>query len=158
MIAVANSRHRLFVKNISSFISKLVNDFDKQWLEQSLVYPLLKTKKGYVIAETNFTPFNAYEKFNAAGTGVKIHTVYTTKAQILEAIHSNETVKDDSNINLVTVLLLQDKITWEQAVLALDNQSFIPDILGYMGLKSGWGEKMTTDGLFFRRQRLQRTK
>lgn len=141
MIAIANSQHKLFVKNISSFISDIADDFDKQWLEQSLVYPLLKTKNGYVIAETNFTPFDTYERFNTGRTEIKIHKVYTTKAKILEAIHDNEPAKNDSAINLVAELVLQDKITWEQAVLAMDNQNFTPDILGYMGLKKGWSEK-----------------
>jgi adsorption protein B len=139
MIAVANSQHRLFVKNVSSFINNIADDFNKQWLEQSLIYPLLKTKNGYVIAETNFTPPDTYERFKTDRTKIKIHTVYTTKAKILEAIHNNDTVKDDSNINLVTEMLQKDKITWEQAVLALDNQNFIPDILGYMGLKPAEG-------------------
>ncbi|HOB28690.1 MAG TPA: glycosyltransferase [Bacillota bacterium] len=133
MIAVASSQHKLFVKNISSFISNTVDEFDKHWLEQSLIYPLLKTKNGYVFAETNFTPPDTFENLKTGGAG--IHTVFTTKAKVLEAINSHGTASADSSVNLVTELLLQDKITWEQAVLALDNQNFIPDILGYMGLR-----------------------
>lgn len=133
MTAVASSQHRLFVKNISSFTCDIADDFDKEWLEQSLVYPLLKTKNGYVMAETNFTQADVYE--NLEFEGIEIHTVYTTKTKILDSIHGTDTVKGYLNIDFITELLMQDKITWQQAVLALDNQDFTPDILGYMGLK-----------------------
>ncbi|WP_281004388.1 glycosyltransferase [Mahella australiensis] len=134
MIAVAASQHRLFVKNISLFKSDAANDFDKQLLAQSSFYPLLKVNDGYVIAQTNFTPPDAYNSF--IDDGYNIYTVYTTKDRVLEAI---ETVNNEgSNLtnNLVNELLRQDKITWEQAVLAIDNQSYIPNIIGYMGIGS----------------------
>ena len=138
MIAVAGSQRRLFIKDISPFISDIVDDFDRQWLEQSSVYPLLKTEDGYVIAETNFTPADAYESLETDRT--KIHVVYTTKAGVLKAIHGTDTVRAYSSTNSITRLLMQDKITWQQAVLALDHQDFAPDILGYMGLKPAEAE------------------
>lgn len=93
---------------------------------------LLKTKDGYVFAETDFTPSNTYENLKTGET--EIHIVYTIKVKILEAIYNPDTARTNSNINLITKLLLQDKITWEQAMLALDNQSIVP-ILVYMMLK-----------------------
>lgn len=138
MIAVAGSQRRLFIKDISPFISDIVDDFDRQWLERSQVYPLLKTKDGYVIAETNSTPADACKNLETDGT--KIHIIYTTKAGVLKAIHSIDTKEAHSSTSLVTELLMQDKITWQQAVLALDHQDFTPDILGYMGLRPAEGE------------------
>lgn len=134
IIAVAASQHKLFIKNIPLFKSGVANDFDKQLLTQSLSYPLLKVNDGYVIAQTNFTPADAYSSF--IDEGYNIYTVYTTKNKILEAI--NAINNEDSNLinDSVAEMLRQGKITWEQAVLAIDNQFYTPNILGYMGIGS----------------------
>jgi len=133
MTAVAVSKHKLFIKDISPFIGNAANDFDKKWLEQSLIYPIIKTKSGYVFAETNFTPPDVYEDF----VGSEIKIVYTTKSEVMKAINGINTLEGDSEYRLIYELLEKDRISCEQAVLAISSQHLIPDILVYMGLKTG---------------------
>lgn len=140
MIAVAASQNKLFVKNISLFKSDIVESFDKSLLTQLLFYPLLKLNDGFVVAKTNFTPHYAFKNF--IDDGYNIYTVYTTKDRVLEAIGTIDNESINTINDSVIELLSQGKITWEQAILAIDNQSYIPNIIGYMGIGSALSESI----------------
>jgi len=81
-----------------------------------------------VIAKTYSTPEDI--QFSLQNN---IYITYSTKRRILDAINSSQL---DSNpvLNKVLSLLNEGKITWEQAVLAVDNSVFVPNILDYMGI------------------------
>jgi len=81
-----------------------------------------------VIAKTYSTPEDI--QFSLQNN---IYITYSTKSRILDAINSSQL---DSNpvLNKVLSLLNEGKITWEQAVLAVDNSVFVPNILDYMGI------------------------
>ncbi len=129
--AVASVQQKIFVKDISAFSSSLVDTFNKVDLKKSLVYPLLKTNKGYVFAITELSD-----------TGYKIpelqaessRFVYTTKQGIIKALQSQNNSESQS-YHLICDSLNAGAISWEQAVLALDRHRYTPDILGFMGLK-----------------------
>ena len=131
MVAIAALQHKVFVKNVSLFKSDAVNDFDKQLLTESLFYPLFELNDGYVIAQTEFTPVEVYNDLTAKG--LHIYVTFSTKASVLEAIN-NPPVVHNSVRDTVDALLRDNKITWEQAVLAVDNSVSMPDILKCMGL------------------------
>jgi len=97
-----------------------------------MAFPLIKTKNYCVVAQTNFTPVNLYKQFNV--TPDKIRTVFTTSENVMKAINNSALPQVSNEYDLVADLLEKNKITWEQAVIALDNQGFIDDILDYMGL------------------------
>ena len=126
--AISTLQHKVFVKNVYLFQSELKNEFDKEFLTQSLFFPLLKVSNGYVIAKTYSTPEDI--QFSSKND---IYITYSTKSRILDAINSSQL---DSNpvLNKVLSLLNEGKITWEQAVLAVDNSVFVPNILDYMGI------------------------
>ena len=132
MIAVAASQHKLFVKNISYFVSGTADEFDKQLLTDLLIYPLFKVNNGYVMALTNFTPPEAFNEL--VNKGCCIYPVYTTKENILQAINTISKENTNSIYNHINNMLMQNKITWEQAILAIDNQDFAQDIIEYMGI------------------------
>ena len=132
MIAVAASQHKLFVKNISYFVSRTADEFDKQLLTDLLIYPLFKVNNGYVMALTNFTPPEAFNEL--VNKGCCIYPVYTTKENILQAINTISKENTNSIYNHINNMLMQNKITWEQAILAIDNQDFTQDIIEYMGI------------------------
>jgi len=131
MIAIAALQHRVFVKNVSLFKSDAINDFGEQFLTKSLFYPLFKLDDGYVIAQTEFTPVEVYNDLMA--NGFHIYITFSTKAKVLKAIN-NPPVSHNNVRDTVDALLKDNKITWEQAVLAVDNSDLMPDILKYMGL------------------------
>ena len=60
--------------------------------------------------------------------------VYTTKASIMAAIHHRNKIAS-SAYKMVSEYLETGRITWEQAVLALNKHTHAPDILSLMGLK-----------------------
>lgn len=130
MSARADLRCRPFVKNITFFINDLAHEFEASWLEAGGVYPLFKTRQGYVFAETYFLVGNPYGKMGIKAE--QVERVYTTMEKILQAIYGE---KQSSLWSEAQSLLLQGKISGEQAVLAVDYQTFTPDILGYMGLR-----------------------
>jgi len=133
MIALAALQHKVFVKNVPLFKSNAINDFDRQFLTQSLFYPLFKVDSGYVIAQTEYTPTEFLNNLTANGTNIYI--TLTTKANVLEAINTT-TPNPNSIFDTVEDLLREKKITWEQAVLAVDYSNSVPNILEYMGIEA----------------------
>ncbi len=131
MSALAELHHRLFVKNVHLFKSDVAEDFDEQILNQALFYPLLKVNDGYVIAETEATSESIFNDIISSGT--KIYITYTTKERVLSAINTPQSCCS-SILDTVNALLKEGKITWEQAVIAVDNSLAMPDILEYMGI------------------------
>ena len=132
--AVASVEHKIFVKNISAFSSKLRAHFEKNALESLMVYPLLQTETGFVFAAAESSDIGAIPK-ELGLAAENCHFVFTTKAGILKAIRSTRDIASPG-YKLISEHLEMGRITWEQAVLALDKFYFAPDILAYMGLKS----------------------
>jgi len=133
MIAVAASQHKLFVKNVSFFTNGPAKNFDNAKLIQAMYYPLLKVSKEYVVAQTNITPEDAYK--DIIEEGYHVQTTYTTKDRILDAINKSDEYGAKALANdRIMELLYKNKINWEQAVLAIDNQNYTSDILNYMGI------------------------
>ncbi|MCE5193089.1 phage adsorption protein NrfB [bacterium] len=130
--AVSSVQHRLFVKNLGAFSADV--SIDKGELEELLVYPLMKTEDYWVFAQTNVTPPDAYKRLKLNPT--RVHIVYATKDSILKALHTPGDPRASREYRSISDLLLKNKITWEQAVLALDHQDVTPNILRYMGLRS----------------------
>lgn len=131
--ALANVQHKIFVKDISIFASSLATIFDKVLLESLLVFPLFRTKTGYVFARTEQSDIEEISGL----TGIQreqCNFVYSTKAGIMTAIHHHRNVAS-SAYRMVSEYLGAGWITWEQAVLALDKHHSVPDVLAYMGLK-----------------------
>lgn len=129
--AIACVQHKIFVKDISAFAG-LGADFDKELLEKSIIYPLLKLGKGYVLAVADSFGINR----RLLSLGLKTEEcgfVYTTKNSILKAVRSQNNTAS-SAYESICEYVNRGSITWEQAVLALDKYDFTPDILGYMGL------------------------
>lgn len=131
--AVANVQHKIFVKDISLFASNLTASFDMELLQKLLAFPLLRTKTGYVFA---ITEFSAIDKIcMALGLEMEHHNyVYATKTSIMEAIRRKRYVASMA-YKVVSKNLETGRITWEQAVIALDNHNSVPDALAYMGLE-----------------------
>ena len=131
MNAMSELYHKIFVKNVALFKSDLLKDFDERILNQALFYPLLKVDDGYVIAATEVIPEGALDDMISSGT--KIYITYTTKERVLNAISAPQSCCS-SILDTVNMLLKAGKITWEQAVIAVDNSLSMPDILEYMGI------------------------
>jgi len=131
MNAMSELYHKIFVKIVALFKSDLLKDFDERILNQALFYPLLKVDDGYVIAATEVIPEGALDDMISSGT--KIYITYTTKERVLNAISAPQSCCS-SILDTVNMLLKAGKITWEQAVIAVDNSLSMPDILEYMGI------------------------
>jgi adsorption protein B len=131
--AAAYVRHEIFVKDVSVFAGGLADAFDRALLERLLVYPLLRTKTGYVFAATEYSDTTEIPK--ALGLAPEeCSFVYTAKSSVLKAVCS-ESGGESPAYRLISEYLGAGSITWQQAVLALDKYDFTPDILAYMGLK-----------------------
>jgi len=131
--AISALQHKIFVKNVYLFKNDVIKEFDKEYLIQSLFYPLLKLDDGYVIAQTESTSESGFINVYMNSMNYNIYTTFSTKKRILEAINTSK--ENHSNIlNTVNTLIRDSKITWEQAVLAVDNSLLMPNILEYMGI------------------------
>lgn len=134
MRSIANVQHKLFIKEVSAF----KGDFKikPQDMELFQIYPLFKTEDCFVFAETNYTPSNAYEHLGL--NQAKVFTVITTRESVINAIKSKDVQSHHlPSYEYILNLLLEERITWEQAVLAFDTQiTYNADlgILNYMGL------------------------
>ncbi len=130
--AAANANHRIFVGNLSGFAVDQAG-LSKDTLEKLCVYPIMKVDAGYVFAASECT-----DKKEVSGM-LKVRPeecrfVDAPSKTILNAIRSQD---ENAPAQLQTIKKLFDagRITWEQAVLAMDKHDFAPDILAYMGLK-----------------------
>lgn len=134
--ALAASTHKLYVSDISAF-DNFQEQFDKQNMEQNLFCPILKYDDTYVVAETPFSDPSRYEETFADKGSLK--TVYTTKKAIMTRLSggSKPSQRDQELFRRLAALLDNGCLTWEQAVIALENRDFSSDILQYMGLGIG---------------------
>jgi len=133
--SLAASTHKLFVKDIHVYDPKLPKEFDTSTMVTGLFYPLMKLDNSCVVAETVFSDPELY-RCELDDTH-KIHTVYTSTKQIQNACAGNLQVNlsDQQFSMLVRSLLNEGVITWEQAVIALENRDFVFDVLEYMGVE-----------------------
>ncbi len=130
--ALAYVRHGISISNIAAFEADLAADFNRILLEKLLIYPLLKTREGYVFAKAESTDEAKITK--ALGlTDKSTRFVYASKSGITDALNSQSSAASVA-YQTVASYLTSGSITWEQAVLALDNYAYCSDILGYMGL------------------------
>ena len=132
--SLAASTHKLFVKDIHVYDPKLPKEFDTSKMVAGLFYPLMKLDNSCVVAETVFSDPESY-RCELDDTH-KIHTVYTTTKQIQNACAGNLQLnpRDQQFSMRVRNLLNEGVITWEQAVIALENRDFAFDVLEYMGV------------------------
>ncbi len=131
--AVASVRHLPFVNDISAYTGGPAARFDDAALKRLMVYPILQTKTGYVLAVTEATDLHALPE--ALGLDPKdCRFVYTTKHGILAALSGK--TEGIAAYRAVSGFYADGFITWEQAVLAIDNYASVPDILLSMGLKA----------------------
>jgi len=132
--ALAASTHKLFVKDIHLYDPKLPKKFDTSTMVAGLFYPLMRLDNSCVVAETLFSDPESY-RCELDDTH-KTHTVYTTTKQIDNACVGNLQVnpRDHKFSMRVRGLLNDGVITWEQAVIALENRDFAFDVLEYMGI------------------------
>lgn len=149
MSAVAAVQHKLFIKN-TTFESGIIDHRHIGFLRDAQICPILRTSDGYVIAETNFTKPEAREKLAAILKTDHFVSVFTTTAMLYGSIRNAcgkdshwaarkvSRISDSShfpdNTRLAVELLYEGGLNWEQAVLALEYQDAVPDILDYMGL------------------------
>ncbi len=132
MVAVASVQHGVFIDNLEAF----ANDggtyhLDPGLLGQVSVFPLIEAKGYLVMAQANDTPSDAYSRLGLDPADIRV--VYATKHSIVKALH-RDPAPPSRPYRAIVDLLRDDRILWEQAVIALDNQSFSPDILDYMGV------------------------
>lgn len=133
MSAVASVQHGVLVNNLDAFANDDGNHrFDAGLLEQLLVFPLMEVNGYAVMVQTNETPSDAYRTLGLDPAEVRV--AYATREHVVEAIRRGP-MRPSQSYRAIMELLRVDKILWEQAVIALDNQGLSPDILGYMGLR-----------------------
>lgn len=137
MEAAATVQHKIFVKNISAFTGNPITEFDRESLEKLLIFPLLRGKNGYVFAISDFSNLEGITGLLALPLEA-CHFVYSTRSGILKAIHSQSNIPSPKYKQIAEYLAC-GRITWEQAVLALDRHDDTSDILAHMGLKPAAG-------------------
>ncbi len=133
MEAVAGSQHKLFVRNLNCFGSRLAADFDRERLKTLLMYPLLRTDGAVVFAVTDRTPVDQIPEQLGIPADC-CHFAYTTARNILQALDAEN--EEPALYQQVSGLLHSGQLTWEQAVLALNRHQAADNILVYMGLDS----------------------
>lgn len=139
MEAVAAVRHKLYVGDLSYYHNALADKFDRDLLEELIIFPILKIGSGYVFAltddsEVEKTPL----KFGIDPEICKF--VYSTKTEILGAIRSKGGVVSEEYC-VISDALEKGLILWDQAVHALMYYKYNDDILKFMGLKMESSEK-----------------
>ncbi len=143
--AVASVRHNIFVGSLRAFTHNLSGEFDKDMLAKRLLYPVLETEAVTVFAVNELSDLEDPPRPPGASMR-QCGFVYTTRASILEAIHSPDTPAS-IGYRSVTRRLDAGAITWEQAVLAIDHYGYTADILSYMGLEEPGGRAKKPRGL-----------
>ncbi|WMI79804.1 glycosyltransferase [Anaerotignum sp. MB30-C6] len=126
-------KHSLSLYDLPSFR----NDFDKRFLLENKVLPLLKTKDGYVFAYGSSTPINTQallrKKFN-----VDKQTVLTLDEGIIDGISKIYNGRRRMKENVFDDYLLEEKITVEQLVIIRNyvamNKGLEEDIANQMGV------------------------
>jgi hypothetical protein len=130
--AVASVRHNIFVDNLRAFTRDISGEFDKDMLEKLLLYPVLKTEAMTVFAVNELSDIEEARRLPDFSVQ-QCSFVYTTRASILEAIHSPSSTAS-TGYRYIIRRLDAGAITWEQAVLAIDKYGYTANILSYMGL------------------------
>lgn len=138
MESVTAAQHRLFVRHLPFFTNSLPDSFDRESLEELMVYPLFKTDVGFVFAVTDFSPLDQIPKRLDIDTEAFSY-VYTTRRSIAHILEN--TLPPSPLYQIVDAYLEEGRIDWEQAVLVLENQNSRSDILLYMGLSTAAAEK-----------------
>jgi adsorption protein B len=127
--ALAGTLNTVYLRSLEPFGSPPVTDDDWRYYWRTCHCPILKANGTVVVAATVDTPEAVLARIRISGGGI----VYTTKHELLLFL----TRRDHALPPLISDVagqLAAGRLTWEQAVLALDNQAFSADILTTMGL------------------------
>ena len=130
-IALAHTQHAVYIKSLLPFGNELVKNFIWCRLWDSCYCPVLRTPSNIVYAVTVFTPQAVCDDIKASGGQI----VYTTKHEVRLFLSRSHSVGQDGWHTEISKLLADGRISWEQAVISLENKAACPDILAYMGLK-----------------------
>lgn len=128
--ALAGAQNRVYADSLSPCGNELLKGLDWKYLWNTYHCPILRASDGIVYAVTVFTPAEALGRIKASGGKI----VYTTKEEIILFLTRLRPDAPDQQFDKITGFLRDGGLGWEQAVIALGNRSFAPDILGYMGL------------------------
>ena len=113
------------------------NDFDRQFLLENKVLPLLKTKDGYVFAYGSSTPINTQAVLRQKFT-LDMQTVLTLDESIIDGISEIYNGKRRVKDNVLDDCLFDEKITVEQLVIIRNyvamNKGLEDDIAEQMGV------------------------
>jgi bacteriophage N4 adsorption protein B len=132
MGAVAAVKHGVFVSQVEGFVHEAgMRRFDGALLRDLNVVPLINTETCLVMAQTNTTPEDAYARLQLDEN--EVHTVYATAAAV-KAMIERGPQKSSLAYSKIVDRLSEDKMVWEQAVIALDTRKPAYDIMDYIGI------------------------
>jgi adsorption protein B len=146
-VALAHTQHMIYVKSLASFGNRLTKNFDWKELWDACFCPILSAPGKVVYAVTVYTPPSVYDEIMASDCGI----VYTTKLEVQLFLTRLRSKRNGGQFKVIHEKLMMRSISWEQAVIALDNADDRSDILSYMGLsKTGCTDIIQTDDLEIR--------
>lgn len=117
---------------------ELVNNYDRQFLEENKVLPVMKDKNALILAISDESMPNAValmeEKYNES-----IYSVLMSRKCIEQKLKDKEDVPEETDYcELLSVLFEKEKITYEQLILVgnycLADEKTDMEMLTYMGL------------------------